>query len=791
MSLVRPRDGGYVAIPSVGAAATTESRARRRRRALAVRGLALASLATSAVVVSRWWWWRRGGYPKSNERHAQKLNRPRDDDDDALCRARAGRRFRVVRTSFGAAGAPWSEVPCAEVAAVVSSSSAAARVVVDHSSVPATFGPILGFGGAFTDAAALNWLSLDEAGRAAVLDALYGPDGLGHTLARVPVHSCDFSVDSYTFDDVEDDLDLRHFDVDVERDRALKLRLILAAKDAADGALRVVASPWSPPAWMKRPAPGVDSPNATRASTMNGSASPTCLRDGVGPTSRYARAWANYLSKFATAYKDAGAELWAMTVQNEPLFAAPWEACVYDVAHEKDFVRHHLGPVLREDHPDLKLLVYDHNKDQAPEWADALLDDGHVDGLATHWYFNGDLRNLDGAIGAPNAHDLPRLRTDGSPATLLSTEACHCPSTGYALGDPGTSWERAERYAHAMLADLAAGSAGWIEWNYILDARGGPNHLDNMCDAPLLAVPYRAVGASPDAPRRADWEAHDDGVVAGDLRTREELVAAGAPAHLLDVGVLAQPMYFYAGHVSRFVRPGALAASALVDGSASPTDRVLRRATDAAAGGGRNKLAVPGAEATLWPCEGSTRQDWEIASIDDGAASIRPRGADVCLTDRVDPRYGTLVLADCDGDDAGRFVLENREDTTIVVRTASSNACLALAPLGNGGGANGVRGGARVVATTDCDSPRAAWTIDSGEMIVRGEDGGEACLTTGWPFLQTGAFRNKDGGKVVIVLNEAAEAVDYVLTDAGTKEGDEPIATVSVPARSIDTITFE
>ena len=92
----------------------------------------------------------------------------------------------------------------------------------------------------------------------------------------------------------------------------------------------------------------------------------------------------------------------------------------------------------------------------------------YVDGTAIHWYAGGMDRNLDGAVGVPNMHRI--LNTTESMKVkndhyILGSEACHCPSTGYAGGDLLVAWSRAERYAHTILADLAAGSNGWIDWN--------------------------------------------------------------------------------------------------------------------------------------------------------------------------------------------------------------------------------------------------------------------------------------------------------------------------------------
>ncbi len=167
--------------------------------------------------------------------------------------------------------------------------------------------------------------------------------------------------------------------------------------------------------------------------------------------------------------------MFAVTVQNEPEFPAPWEACAYDIPNESRFVANHLGPTLRRDHPDVKLLIFDHNKDHVVHWGTDLLDakspaSKYIDGTAVHWYAGGVDREIDGAVGSPNMHryvgllNKPYVKDDH---IFLGSEACHCPSTGYAGGDLDIAWGRAERYAHTILSDLAAGSNGWVEWNLL------------------------------------------------------------------------------------------------------------------------------------------------------------------------------------------------------------------------------------------------------------------------------------------------------------------------------------
>ena len=201
-----------------------------------------------------------------------------------------------------------------------------------------------------------------------------------HSAGRVPLNSCDFSVESYTFDEVNDDFDLKHFDMNVTHDAQKDgmIDMILRAtavfnaawnntdintEEVKDGDFKMFASPWSPPSWMKAPHSWKDKDaGVVHASGMTGSAQPSCLREGTGKDSKYAKAWALYFSKFISAYKAYGVPLEAVIVQNEPEFPAPWEACSYTPETEADFVGYHLGPQLEKDHPDVKIFMFDHNK---------------------------------------------------------------------------------------------------------------------------------------------------------------------------------------------------------------------------------------------------------------------------------------------------------------------------------------------------------------------------------------------------------------------------------------------
>lgn len=323
---------------------------------------------------------------------------------------------------------------------------------------------VLGFGGAFTEASALVFKGLSAELQCEVLELYFGLDGIGFSLGRIHINSCDFSAGNYDFDNIVDDFQLNHFDGNVTHDTKALIPFVQAAQkrlNAGGRVLRLLASPWSPPAWMKT------------SSKMNGSEQPG-LRDDCH------RAWARYFSKWISAYKKHSIPIWAVTVQNEPEHNAPWEACQYTPATEAEFLGRCLGPELRSSHPEVRVFTFDHNKDHVYEWAKAAYSHSaaasFVSGIAFHWYSGDHFENV------------RRVHHEFPDAVLLSTEACYERRRWKGKLPLGTGdWSFGEGYAHDIIGNLNAGSSGWIDWNLILDESGGPNHVGNVCDAPMRA----------------------------------------------------------------------------------------------------------------------------------------------------------------------------------------------------------------------------------------------------------------------------------------------------------------
>ena len=313
------------------------------------------------------------------------------------------------------------------------------------------FQTIEGFGGAFTEAAAISWQALSPPRREEALRAYFDRNcGHGYSLCRVHMNSCDFALGNYAHVEVPGDVALASFSI--ERDRQALLPFIKAAQRVAGAPLKLLVSPWSPPGWMK----------------SNGQ-----MNQGGKLLPQYAHAWARCFVRFIEEYEKEGVPIWGVSVQNEPAATQRWDSCLYSAEEERDFVRDHLGPVLHSAGLGrIKIVIWDHNRDGMVERANTVYSDAaaakYVWGTGFHWY-------------GENHFDHVQLSHDAWPdKQLLFTEGCQ-------EGGPHTgSWELGERYAHSMINDLNRWTVGWIDWNLLLDETGGPNHASNLCSAPLL-----------------------------------------------------------------------------------------------------------------------------------------------------------------------------------------------------------------------------------------------------------------------------------------------------------------
>ncbi|RPD94575.1 glycosyl hydrolase family 30 [Aureibaculum marinum] len=360
-----------------------------------------------------------------------------------------------------------------------------------------------GFGASFTESSAWNLATIPLEARKEVLTKLFSPtEGAGFSLTRTHINSSDYSNNHYTYvEEGDEDLstfsiheDLKGFTGD-ENDQVRGIELIdpnydlipmiLEASNIPDANFKIIASPWSPPSWMK---------TGETSKMTNGTLLP-----------KYYDLWAKYLSKYVSAYAEKGIDIWAITPQNEPLHYhdARWDSNGFTPEQGRDFLRDYLGPQLVKDghlnlddlDSGLHVLIYDHNKSTLNDYVTPTYQDPEASkyawGTAFHWYANSELK-------ANNyyAEELTKLRETWPDKGMIHSES----SIDIDADDPiGQYWREStdyagtfipfETYAYDIITDLNHGTQGYVEWCIILSNQGQPNPYDNFNSAPVLINP--------------------------------------------------------------------------------------------------------------------------------------------------------------------------------------------------------------------------------------------------------------------------------------------------------------
>ncbi|KAM3614891.1 uncharacterized protein V6R79_020380 [Siganus canaliculatus] len=333
---------------------------------------------------------------------------------------------------------------------------------------------IRGFGGAMTDAAAMNILSLSAGAQDQLLRQYFSPEGIGYSVVRVPIASCDFSTRLYTYDDTPGDYNLDNFTLAPE-DINLKIPLLQRAQAMSPQPLSLLASAWSAPAWMK----------------TNGALIGKGSLKGQ-PGGKEHKTWAQYYVRFLDEYAKYNLTFWALTTGNEPsaghLTNYSFQALGFTPEEQRDWVALDLGPALHaSSHSHTHVLILDDNRLQLPHWAKVVLSDIHagryIHGVAVHWYMDS-IVPADISLGTTH-HLFPEYY-------LFGSEAC----AGWSPLDRGVklgNWHRAEQYAHDIIVDLNHYVVGWTDWNLALDRIGGPSWVKNFVDSPVIVDPQSDV----------------------------------------------------------------------------------------------------------------------------------------------------------------------------------------------------------------------------------------------------------------------------------------------------------
>ena len=250
--------------------------------------------------------------------------------------------------------------------------SARPQIVVDDTQ---RFQEIVGFGASLTDSSA--WLiqhTLDARQRDALLEELFGREGngLGLSFSRLTIGASDFSRHHYSLNDTPDgtpDPDLKHFSIDQNRGDVIP---VARAMLAINPQLKIMASPWSAPGWMKD--------------------SNSLIQGRLLP--QYYDAFSRYLLRYVDAYAAEGIPIFALTVQNEPDYEPKdYPGMRLNAPARARLIGDHLGPMIARRGSGPLIFDWDHNWDKPEEPMGVLSDPvagNYVDAVAWHCY-GGDV----------------------------------------------------------------------------------------------------------------------------------------------------------------------------------------------------------------------------------------------------------------------------------------------------------------------------------------------------------------------------------------------------------------
>ncbi len=389
---------------------------------------------------------------------------------------------------------------------------------------------IEGIGSSFTESSAFVLSHLEPSKRMEVMYAIFSENGANFSLARTHIGACDFCVNGkYSYADKNEDKKLDSFSLKpdmkgfsiteypgVKDEKYDLLPMIKEAldikKNQGDKDLKIVASAWTAPPWMKD----------INDWYITGTPENNYQGTGGSLKKEYEETYADYLIKYLDAYRSEGVDIWGITPVNEPHGNnGQWESMHFTPETQNEFIKNYLGPKLQiGENSKVRLLIYDQNRDGLEHWTDVILGDAetadYVYGTAVHWYESTfrvyeevfdrvtekfpdhAIIHTEGCID-----DLGKPAPSGIKDTVKFQEMDWYDNDSFWWKKNATDWAYTanwkgvksedhpiyapvHRYARNIIVSIDHWLKGWIDWNVVLDHNGGPNHAGNYCGAPIM-----------------------------------------------------------------------------------------------------------------------------------------------------------------------------------------------------------------------------------------------------------------------------------------------------------------
>ncbi len=302
-----------------------------------------------------------------------------------------------------------------------------------------------GFGGAITNSSLHVYSQMNSSQKKKFLKLVYGDKGLDYSWARIPIGTCDFSYDMY---DYASDEELSDFTIHPYEDSLISFIEHVNKKYTH---LNLVGAVWSPLAIYKD------------------------NKDKVGGhlLETYYPHHAVYLAKYLNEFRKKEISFAAISINNEPEAEVPWESCFYTIEEEANFARVLRDVLDDEGFSHTKFCIYDHNRCHLYNWVTTSFNDFETSSLfpviAYHWY-------------GGESEEIGKVHNLYPDKKIYFTEGCVELSTDETVGD----YKHAVRYFTNYLHDINNGASLFLDWNILLDEAGGPNHVGNYCEAPIM-----------------------------------------------------------------------------------------------------------------------------------------------------------------------------------------------------------------------------------------------------------------------------------------------------------------
>lgn len=307
------------------------------------------------------------------------------------------------------------------------------------------------FGGAITDSAAYVYSLMSAEQKKQLMETYFAPSGMKYGVVRIHMDSCDFATVVYEAMSDAGDRALESFSF--AHTEKYMIPMLEDAQRMAGKPLKIMLSPWSPPAFMK----------------TNG-----CRTHGGSLKSEYRAFWADYICRYIEEFQNRGYQIERISLQNEPKAVQLWDSCIYTAEQEKEFLRDYMYPALHAHNlENVEIFIWDHNKERVYDRVCHIVDASTiamVKGVAFHWY-SGDHFEALGLV----RRQYPQLK-------MIISESC----IEYTKFGAKDSRKNAARLSHEIIGDLNNGMTAFYDWNLLLDEEGGPNHVSNFCHAPFL-----------------------------------------------------------------------------------------------------------------------------------------------------------------------------------------------------------------------------------------------------------------------------------------------------------------